>query len=249
VSGGPTPGDAANAEQDLPAGAFSAWLPGARAAMEGERGSDVPCDGCTACCTASQWIRIGSGELDVLACIPPELLARSARLPNGDVLLPPDDRGHCPMLVDGACTIYEHRPQTCRAYDCRVFAAAGLDAEADSGPGIGRQARRWRFDHPTPDDHAQHAAVRAAAAYLEAHAAALPGVPVVLGATRRAVLAVQLHDLFLAPDAPQDDEARQDDTAPAMALVEPSLPAVRRALVARRTDPRARWSQREGGGT
>ena len=41
--------------------------------------------------------------------------------------------GHCPMLVDGRCSIYEHRPRTCRTYDCRVFPAAGLERRSAGG--------------------------------------------------------------------------------------------------------------------
>ena len=59
-----------------------------------------------------------------------------------------DERGHCPMLVDGACSIYEHRPRTCRTYDCRVFPAAGVEPDADKAPSPTR-ARRWRFTDPT----------------------------------------------------------------------------------------------------
>ena len=35
------------------------------------------------------------------------------------------------MLVDGRCSIYEHRPRTCRTYDCRIFTATGLDVGAN----------------------------------------------------------------------------------------------------------------------
>jgi uncharacterized protein len=233
-------GEATNHEQDLSAGVFSEWLPGALASMRGEQGSDVPCDGCTACCTSGYPIRIGAAEVDVVARIPPEHLVSSPGLPDGDVIMVSDARGHCPMLVDDRCTIYEHRPQTCRAYDCRVLAAAGLSGGADDGPLVARRVRHWRFEHPTPADHARHAAVQAAAAYLGEHAAALPGVPVELGETRRAAIAVQLHDLFLAPDPGPDGGTAGTET------IEPSLPAVRRALFDRQTDPRARWARREG---
>jgi hypothetical protein len=52
------------------AGDFSSWLAGMQAAIRGERGSDVPCDGCTACCTSSQFIHVGPDETDTLARIP-----------------------------------------------------------------------------------------------------------------------------------------------------------------------------------
>ncbi len=56
---------------ELAAGAFSSWLDGMQGALRGDRSSDVPCGGCTACCTASQFIHIGPGEADTLAHIPP----------------------------------------------------------------------------------------------------------------------------------------------------------------------------------
>ena len=63
------------------------------------------------------------------------------------------------------CSIYEHRPRTCRTYDCRVFPAAGIDADDDK-PAIATRARRWRFEHPDEVDRVEHEAVQAAAAYV-----------------------------------------------------------------------------------
>jgi Fe-S-cluster containining protein len=153
-------------EPDLAAGDFSSWLTGMQAALRGEVDAEVPCGGCTACCTASQFIHIGPDETDTLAHIPAGLLVPAPRLPRGHVVLGYDERGHCPMLVDGRCSIYEHRPRTCRTYDCRIFPAAGLEIAGEDKAGIARQARRWRFSHPTPGDEAEHDAVRAAAAAL-----------------------------------------------------------------------------------
>jgi uncharacterized protein len=146
-------------DDGLDAGVFSEWLTGMAAALAGEQAADVPCGTCTGCCTASQFVHIGPEEHDTLARIPAELLFPAPRLPQGHVLLGYDERGHCPMLADGRCTIYEHRPRTCRTYDCRVFPAAGL--EPDKEP-IARRARRWRFRHPTPADRTLHGRVRAA---------------------------------------------------------------------------------------
>src|SRR5438552_2615582 len=98
-----------------------------QSALRGDADSDVPCAGCTACCTSSQFVHIGPDETDALAHIPAELLFPAPQRPPGHVVLGYDERGHCPMLVDGRCSIYEHRPQTCRIYDCRVFTAAGIE--------------------------------------------------------------------------------------------------------------------------
>jgi RNA polymerase sigma-70 factor (ECF subfamily) len=158
------------AERDLPAGDFSSWLRGMQAAIKGSAAADVPCGGCTACCTSSQFVHIDPDETDALAHIPAGLLFPAPGQPRGHVLLGYDERGHCPMLVDGRCSIYQHRPRTCRAYDCRIFAAVGLDVDAEDEhkEEIARQARRWRFSFPADDDRRRHAAVRAAARSVRA---------------------------------------------------------------------------------
>ena len=56
------------------------------------------------------------------------------------------------MLVDGACSIYDARPRTCRSYDCRVVTVTGVDP--DDQPDIADATRRWRFvDHEDHKDH------------------------------------------------------------------------------------------------
>ena len=152
-------------EHELAAGDFSTWLADMRAALRGERAADVPCGECTACCTSSQFVHIEPDETETLAHIPPALLFPAPRLPRGHVLLGYDERGHCPMLVDGACSIYEHRPRTCRTYDCRIFAATGIDAAADQ-PLIAERARRWRFTFSNPAEREQHEQIHAAAVVI-----------------------------------------------------------------------------------
>jgi hypothetical protein len=184
-----------NVRPPRPAGDFSHWLAGVEAAIAGRRGSDVPCDGCTACCAASQFIPIEPNETDTLAHIPRALLFPAPRRPPGHLVLGYDDRGHCPMLADGRCSIYEHRPRACRTYDCRVYAAAGLRPDLARQQGIADRVDEWQFDHPEPADGIRHAAVRAAAAHLVGHPDDFPdGRP---GTARLAVLAVELHHLFL----------------------------------------------------
>ena len=128
-----------------------------RAAVRGERGSDVPCDGCTACCRSSQFVHIGPEELDTLSRIPAELKFPAPGRPRGHVVLGYDERGHCPMLVDGTCSIYEHRPRTCRTYDCRVFAITGVTP--DDQPAVAARAAEWDVEI---DDRDRWARVRAA---------------------------------------------------------------------------------------
>jgi hypothetical protein len=102
-----------------------------------------------------------------------------------------DENGHCPMLVDGECSIYEHRPRTCRTYDCRIFPAAGIEPEV-AQVAIRRRVRRWRFEHPTAADRSQHDAVRAAAVFIGDHADLLPQGVAPANATQHAVLAIRM---------------------------------------------------------
>jgi hypothetical protein len=210
-------------EDDLPAGSFSTWLSEMRAALRGERGADVPCAGCTACCRASQFIPIGPDEHATLGHIPAELLFPAPHLPPGHVVLGYDERGHCPMLVDNRCSIYPHRPRTCRTYDCRLFAATGVSVDSDdpSKAEVGARVSRWRFGFPTPADRDEHDAVRAAAMWLERHPPA-PGGSTAMTATRRAVMAIQVLDAFVGPGSAV--VADPDPDAVAALVMDPTAP-------------------------
>jgi Fe-S-cluster containining protein len=194
----------ARSDGELDAGEFGAWVVGAQAALRGERDSEVPCGSCSGCCTSSQFVHVGPDEQDALAHIPGELLFPAPGLPEGHLVLGYEARGHCPMLVDGRCSIYEHRPRTCRTYDCRVFPAAGVELEEPGKHAIARQARRWVFRLPTVDDRRRKEAVETAAAYLHAHPEVLPTEGAAPTPTQRAVLAIEVHDAFLEPTPPPD---------------------------------------------
>jgi Fe-S-cluster containining protein len=194
-------------------------------ALRGEREADVACDTCTACCSSSQFVHVEPDEV-ALAHIPRALLFPAPGLPAGHVLLGYDEHGRCPMLTDAGCSIYRHRPRTCRTYDCRVFPAAGV--EPDDKPLVAERARRWRFDHPTPQDRTAHDAVQAAAAFVRDRGAELFDGRPPTSPTHVAVLAVELHDAFVGAG---------DD--PAGGAV-PDVAAVRVALT--------RSDRRRGGG-
>jgi Fe-S-cluster containining protein len=208
---------------DAPAGDFAAWIVDMQSAIRGERGSDVPCGGCTACCTSSQFIHVGPDEEDTLSHIPAQLLFPAPGLPAGHVLLGYDDRGHCPMLIEGRCSIYEHRPTTCRTYDCRVFPATGLEPDSAQAM-IARQARRWRFSLPTQADRARLEAAWAAARFLREHRDCLPNPAVTGNPTQLAVAAIAVHDLFLG----------RDEATGRLGVVVPDPDVVRREVRRRR---------------
>jgi hypothetical protein len=191
----------------LPAGSFSEWLRTMRAALAGDGGMDVACGDCVGCCTSSYYIKIRAKESGALAAIDPRNLEPEPTA-AGDRLMGYAENGHCHMFVNGGCSIYADRPETCRAYDCRVFAAAGLLAGGDDKSAINDRVSRWRFDYPSAADRAEQDAVRAAASYLRQHPVRFPNGRVPSRPSDIAVLAVKTYRVFLDPPADDSDIAR-----------------------------------------
>ena len=188
-----------------PAGELLAWLGQLDVSRHDGRGMDVPCDGCTACCRSRQFIHVEPDETAAIARIPRRLLVQAPGLPRGHLLLGYDQRGHCPMLVDDRCSIYEHRPRACRAYDCRIYAAAGVDP-GDDKPEVAQRVREWRFSHSGTESRAAGEAIRAGAEFLVAEPEALPRP----GAnnTQLALAAIALRELFVDGSEPQVEDVR-----------------------------------------
>jgi Fe-S-cluster containining protein len=208
-------------QQDLPAGCFSSWLRRTRSALVKENGVDVRCGDCVACCTSSYFIHIRPEETRTTARINKKLLFPAPGLPKGNVLLGYDKDGRCPMLIEGRCSIYEHRPLTCRSYDCRIFTAAGIAAGENDKTLINQRVRRWKFSYPTRLDRDQHAAVKAAAAFLRERAECFPGGAVPTNPSQLAILALKVYKVFLRLD---DDSGKTrhmpSDSEVAKAIIE-----------------------------
>jgi uncharacterized protein len=192
------------ASPSLPAGNFSEWLRDMRTALAGRGGMNVACGDCRGCCVSSYYVKVRPRETVALERIGDANLEPG---PPGD----PDSRlmgfranGHCLMLVDGNCSIYEDRPETCRSYDCRVFTAAGMNA-GDDKPVINQRVAGWRFAYPDERDRREHRAVTAAANYLRQHPVRFRSGRVPSKATEIAVLAVKSYEVFLDPP-PTDAE-------------------------------------------
>ena len=117
------------------------------------------------------------------------------------------------MLVDGGCSIYENRPRACRVYDCRVFAATGVTPS--DKPAVAERVRQWRFSFEHPDAPAISEALQTAVASLRE----LPPDVAPTSDTGRAVVAVQIVDLFL----------QRDDTG-TLSVARPSVDEVRDAV-------------------
>ncbi len=105
--------------------------------------------------------------------------------------------GTCPMLRDNECSIYESRPQTCRDYDCRVFAASGISPDKLV---IHQRVSQWRFSYPTELDRKAHSAVLATADFIRTRRSSFPNQRAPLGPSGISVLACESYSVFLQPD-------------------------------------------------
>jgi len=186
-------------EPELDAGSLGTWAASTVAVSIGAADADVACGTCTACCRAGWFVHVAPDEAGALARIPAALQFPAPGRPAGHVVVPHDEHGRCPMLTDAGCSIYEHRPRTCRAFDCRVFTATGLRPDGEQAADVATQAARWRFDVSTDDDRLRWAAIRAAVERLS---------PRIDRPGDLAAAAVAVHELFLDGAEPTDEELR-----------------------------------------
>jgi len=186
-----------------PTGPFGAWLRNYLRVLERrDENADVPCGSCNACCRSSYYISIHCDEQETLRRIARVRLKRDAQRAPQDTSLNPDNLGRCPMLRGDACSIYTHRPQTCRKYDCRVFAAAGISLGTGPQNAINERVWQWRFDYPTELDALLHGAVRQAAAFLQRRRDLFPDYLGLSDPGLLAKTAVMVHEVFVDLGAP-----------------------------------------------
>ncbi|MBC7983573.1 MAG: YkgJ family cysteine cluster protein [Candidatus Obscuribacterales bacterium] len=171
-----------------------------RASLRGEGGTNVPCGECVGCCVSSYHIPIRPQDKQALAIIPAHLLVSVHGQPNGHAMLGYLSDGTCHMLSAGKCSIYPQRPQTCRDYDCRIFAAAGIDAGGPDKTVINKRVREWRFTFKGEAEKRAHCAVQSAAAFIKNNRASFPGGRAPTASTGIAVLAIKAYEIFLKSD-------------------------------------------------
>lgn len=188
-------------EDAIDAGRFDVWMRAAVAALRGTGGTDVPCGSCVGCCVSSYFIPLRPEDRAARARIPVEVLVPAPGQPADHHMMGYRADGHCPMLDAGQCTIYADRPQTCRDYDCRIFAAAGIDAGGPEKRVINERVRAWRFRYADDEGRRAHDAVRAAAAFIRDQRDAFPGGRAPAAPTGIAVLALKACAVFLDPAA------------------------------------------------
>jgi Fe-S-cluster containining protein len=172
---------------------FGEWLAATLATLHDDVPADVPCGACNACCRTFHQIHLRPGEKRARKRLPKEYLSVARGLPPGYLLLGYTDAGACPVLVDGRCTIYEDRPLVCRTYDCRLYAATGVEPDRAE---IAEQVQRWRFEYPSADDRELQEAVLAAVRFIQETPACLPSEAARSQPIRLATLAVVTHELF-----------------------------------------------------
>src|SRR5947208_1273687 len=78
---------AGSSGQPLDAGPFAAWLAEMGRALRTQGATTVPCDGCVACCSSSQFVHIEPDERDALDAIPAHWLFPAPGMPQGFVVM------------------------------------------------------------------------------------------------------------------------------------------------------------------
>jgi len=179
----------------IDAGSFGTWLRQAREALRGNQGMEVPCGDCVGCCTSSYSILLRPHDA-ALDAVPSSLLSGVSGLAYPHAKMNPLENGHCPMFKAGKCAIYSIRPQTCLDYDCRVYAAAGIEA-GDNRPVINKRVREWQFTYASTADHVTHGAVKAAAQFISKHTKLFPAEFAASSPSAIAVLAIKVYGLFI----------------------------------------------------
>jgi Fe-S-cluster containining protein len=112
-----------------------------------DKPNEVPCNGCRACCHGSR-IEVDTSKE------PPERLKHLDLVPDphGDMRLRRrEEDGACVHLGERGCTIYEHRPEVCRSYDCRMWSRIGIRRTYDTPHGAVLEPA-WLFDIETRND-------------------------------------------------------------------------------------------------
>ena len=156
----------------------------------------MPCGTCRGCCRSSMFIHIRPEETRTIRRIPRALLFPAPGLPEGHMVMGYSDEGKCPMLIDGECSIYEDRPQACRSYDCRLFAATGVSVDARSQAEIEERVQAWRFDYAGDESREEQRMVAEAAAFLQQNRHLFPAESIPTYPVQLAVLVIRVYRLF-----------------------------------------------------
>jgi Fe-S-cluster containining protein len=186
--------------REIDAGDFGEWKRQMTAMLRGTGGIAVPCGDCRGCCSAYWPVALRSSDAAAAVLIPSEWLMTPANAPPGVSYMSFRPDGTCPMLTAGNCQIYSHRPQTCRDFDCRIFAATGIQSAGDGRQQIDDRIGAWRFRFTSPADEATRAAMQAAASFIQEAHRTHPSLPLPASPIAIAGLAFKAHQIFLTPE-------------------------------------------------
>ena len=188
--------------EPLDAGDFGAWLRDMQAVLRGgTEGTDVPCGDCVGCCSSHWPVALRAEDEALVPLVPAWLLLEPDNAPEGVRYMGYREDGTCPMLVKRQCRVYTQRPQTCRDFDCRIFTAAAIASAGADKPLIDERVRRWRFSYASAQDLAVHAAIQAAAAFLQGEAREVSGFHFPVAPIAIAGVALKAHAVFLNGNA------------------------------------------------
>ena len=159
------------------------------------------------------FIHIEPDELEAIERIPPEILFHAPWQPEGHLTMGFNEQGHCPMLVDNKCSIYEARPQTCRDYDCRVFAATGVAVDVKRQPEIAKRVAQWVFEHDSAKSLEEETRLKSAAAFLCQNRDLFPPDSIPYNPSEIALLAIGIYRAF-----PGDSKLTNTEIARALSI-------------------------------
>jgi Fe-S-cluster containining protein len=186
------------------AGTFGEWLASMRGVLRGDHDADVPCGNCVGCCVSSYPILLRLRDKLARDQVPQERLIGPARCGERWLMGYRDD-GSCPFLLEHRCSIYTDRPQTCRDYDCRIYAAAGIMPDGNR-PAIAERVKAWQFIYCSSQERREADAVARAAQFIRANQALFPPGMRAGSATAAAVLAIKTFPMFLSADESRSPE-------------------------------------------
>lgn len=197
--------------ETIDAGEFGAWLLAMTLTLQGHGDNAVPCGDCTGCCSAAWPVALREEDRDLLPLVPAAYLLTVDNAPPGVRYMGYRSDGTCPMLVEQRCTVYARRPQTCRDFDCRLFAAAGMPSAGAGKAMIDRRIRAWRFRYATPAAKAHHEAIMRTAQFITAQRGTAAGQLFPSSPIAIAGIAFKAHTVFLDPnEAPRSTETLTD---------------------------------------
>lgn len=76
-----------------------------------QQDSDVPCNGCTACCQRDRIVLTSQDDPNIYLW----------HFEGEDRVLNRRDNGQCIYLGQTGCNKYKERPESCRKFDCRIL--------------------------------------------------------------------------------------------------------------------------------